>query len=42
MRHGLRATAFLVAIHQYGLLSQICCDQGGEDWLVAHHMIHHV
>ena len=32
---------FLVAIRQYGLPSRIRCDQGGENRLVAHHMIHH-
>ena len=32
---------FCTAIRQYGLPSRVHCDQGGENVLVAHHMIHH-
>lgn len=32
---------FLAAAHQYGLPSRVRSDQGGENILVAQHMIHH-
>ena len=32
---------FLAAVEHYGLPSRLRCDQGGENTLVAHHMIHH-
>ena len=32
---------FLPAIRQYGLPSRLRCDQGGQNHLVAQHMIHH-
>ena len=32
---------FCTAICQYGLPSRVRCDQGGENVLVAHHIIHH-
>ena len=33
--------SFLQSVQQYGLPSRVRCDQGGENMLVAHHMIHH-
>ena len=33
--------SFLQSVQQYGLPSKVRCDQGGENMLVAHHMIHH-
>jgi len=33
--------SFLQSVQQYGLPSRVHCDQGGENMLVAHHMIHH-
>ena len=32
---------FLTAVERYGLPSRLRCDQGGENILVAQHMIHH-
>ena len=32
---------FLTAVERYGLPSRLGCDQGGENILVAQHMIHH-